>query len=204
MILLQEQNKEMRLVSLEEFQAITGAAFIPKLDFLQFDVIQSIATRIGKLQKKEKLSRLQVWLGSYYRKEIIESYTPPVSIRWIDETIGWGVFAEKSFQKQDYIAEYAGILRKSKRSDRNNEYCFEYLYAPGIASPYTVDAQTQSGIARFINHSSEKMNLENTIVTVGGINHVVLFAKRAIDKGEQLTYDYGPDYWSKREKPLPL
>lgn len=188
------------VISLPDFEKISGALFIPDLDFSDGDVFETVKAKIKKLQTKGELSRQQVWLGSYFQREIESNFIPPVSIRWIDDEIGWGVFAERDFSKMDFIAEYSGLVRKGNRADKTNGYCFEYLYAPGVPSPFTIDAQDQSGIARFINHSANP-NLDGSIATFGGISHVVLFAKGPIAKGTQLTYDYGPAYWSKRELP---
>lgn len=201
--MIYEKKGEGGAVSLTEFEKISGAAFVPKLQFDRWDIFHALVKKMGKLQRKEKLSRQQVWFGRYFQKEIEQGYLPAVSIRWIDEEIGWGVFAEKTFEKFEFIAEYAGVLRKKRRSDRKNNYCFEYLYAPGIHSPYTIDAQDQSGIARFINHSAPS-NLDSALASCQGVNHVVLFTKEIVAKGTQLTYDYGPTYWSKRDAPRPL
>ena len=201
--ILYEKKGSGGVIPIHEFEKLSGAAFISELDFIDESVHSAVREKIAKLRAKERLSREQIWLGSYFHREIESNFLPEVSIRWIDDDLGWGVFAEKAFQKMDFIAEYSGLIRKSKRSDRKNGYCFEYLYAPGIPSKFTIDAENQSGIARFINHSS-KPNLDGSIATYDGMNHVVLFAKEPIAKGTQLTYDYGPVYWSRREKPRAL
>jgi SET domain-containing protein len=102
-----------------------------------------------------------------------------------------------------FIAEYTGLLRKRSKADTKNAYCFEYVVAQGFDSGYTIDAQEQGSIARYINHS-EKANLNSALATLEGLSHVILYAKEPIAKGTQLCYDYGPDYWSKRTAPVAL
>jgi SET domain-containing protein len=66
-----------------------------------------------------------------------------------------------------------------------------------------IDAEEKGNFTRFINHSDEP-NLTSRWIVVDGIYHVILFANQLIPKGTQLTYDYGPNYWSQRPGPLCL
>lgn len=197
-------EREGSCLSISELEALTGAAFVPQLDFSHFTCLADIVKRCKKLQSKGQLARKQLWLGAYFKKELLEPPVPDVILRWIDPVIGWGVFAARDFKKMEFIAEYSGKLRRhKKREDEKNSYCFEYLLAPGIKTPYTIDAQSQGGISRYINHSA-RPNLSSDIATLDSICHVVLFVKEPIPKGTQLAYDYGPDYWSKRPPPHAL
>jgi len=139
-------------------------------------------------------SKEAVWLGTYFRKEILSHHLPEVSVRWIDERMGWGVFAERNFKAMEFIAEYTGVVRKRKRSDRTNAYCFEYF-----PDPYVIDAQDQGGLARYINHS-ETANLVSAPAWIDGVLHIILYTKHPVLKNSQLCYDYGPDYWKHRKK----
>ena len=130
-------------------------------------------------------------------------FIPDVIIRYINPVLGWGVFAARDFRKMEFIAEYSGLVRKSRKSDKTNAYCFEYTLANGVKTPYTIDAQDKGGIGRMINHSVHA-NLQSSLATIDFLNHVVLITSRPIKKGEQLCYDYGPDYWSHREKSVDI
>jgi SET domain-containing protein len=198
-----EKGGEERLLKIPEFEALTGAAFIPVLDFASFSVLQDIVERTKKMHRKGELMKEQLWLGSYFRKEVESLFFPDVTIRWIDDFVGWGAFAARAFKKMEYIAEYSGKVRKRERRDKKNAYCFEYTIASGIPTPYTIDAQDQGGIGRFLNHSDHP-NLLSTLVTVESIEHVILVTDRTIEKGEQLVFDYGQDYWARRKKPKDL
>lgn len=198
-----QKDGEERLLTVPQFEALTGVAFFPQLDFADFSIIQDIAEKTQKIHKKGELTREQLWLGSYYKNEILNAFFPAVTIRWIDDTIGWGVFAAKAFKKMEYVAEYCGKVRPRQREDKKNAYCFEYVITPELPTSYTIDAQDQGGIGRFINHNA-KPNLHTALVTLDWINHVILIADEPIQKGAQLFYDYGPDYWSARSKPKNL
>lgn len=196
-------EKEGSLLSLQEFEKLTGARWAPTLDFDEYTIPTSLAKQGAKLHKKGEMTLEQMWLGSYYQKEILSPHPPDVAIRWIDPYLGWGVFANRNFRKREFIAEYVGKVRKRKRQDSKNAYCFEYVLVQGEKTPYTIDALEQGGVARYINHSANP-NLIAALATFENISHVILYTKEAVAKGAQLCYDYGPDYWSKRLPPLPI
>lgn len=196
-------EKEGKRLSVEEFEKETGAPFLSHLDFGDAKVYTDLVARGIKQAKKEAVTREQLWMGSYFKKEIASGAVPDVEIRWIGPEIGWGVFAARDFRKMEFIAEYSGKVRKRRRSDGKNAYCFEYVVVQGVKTPYTIDALEQGGVARYINHSS-KPNLLTSLATFDFLSHVVLFTARPIAKGEQLGYDYGDDYWAKRTPPSQL
>ncbi len=194
-------EKEGKRLSQEEFEEISGARWLQRMEFGEnFEKIRKEGSR---LHKKGKMTPEQLWLGKYYQKELSSGEEPDVTIRWIDPLLGWGVFANRAFRKMEFIAEYVGKLRKRERRDTKNGYCFEYVLVQGIKSPYTIDALDQGGVSRYINHSA-KPNLNSSLATLEHTSHVILYAKEPVAKGEQLCYDYGPDYWAKRAAPLPL
>jgi Proteins containing SET domain len=217
-----DRNGQQKWMTPSELEQLTGVKFISALKMESEEIHQRVC-RIGEKKgvSKNFLVKLwkgfrrlfdpperemgveQIWRGQYYKKEIESGYIPDVILRWIDASLGWGVFAARSFKPREYIAEYTGVLRKWKKSDRKNGYCFEYVYESGKSTPFLIDASEEAGIARYINHS-EKGNLELKLATIGSITHVILLTKRPIEKGEQLSYHYGPAYWAKRPPPILL
>lgn len=196
-------EKEGELLSLSAFEKLTGAKWVSALDFTFSDLV-ALSKESAKLQKKGKLSIEQLWLGNYFKQELQNPhFLPDVVIRWINPAMGWGVFALRPFKKNEFIAEYTGKLRKKKKEDGKNSYCFEYNLAPGLPTRYTIDAQDQGALSRYINHSASP-NLLAALATYQNVTHVILVTNRPIAKDEQLCYDYGADYWSKRGSPLLL
>lgn len=199
---IEKEGKRERL-SLEEWEALSGTSFSTALAFDSPLTLEKVIRKTEKLYRKGELSRQQLWFGSFFKKEMDALFLPDVVIRYIDPVFGWGVFADRDFRKMEFIAEYSGVLRKGKRSDRTNAYCFEYTFANGVKSKYTIDAQDRGGIGRLVNHSTNP-NLHSSLATVDFVNHVILITNQMIPKGAQLCYDYGPDYWSHRESPREL
>lgn len=149
-----------------------------------------------KAVANDELSMRQKWLGTHFEREIREGFIPDVSIKWADEQMGFGVFANRPFAKGAYLGEYVGLVRsRSRRLDRKNDYCFEY--AVGIKSPWIIDAKNQGNHARFINHSDHP-NIEPIAVFADGVMHIIFIALKPIPVGEQLFYEYGPYFWKKR------
>lgn len=196
-------EKEGQVLSLEEFEKINGAQWKTKLEFESPEILSDLLRRGEKLYEKGELTLEQIWLGKYFKKEIFSAESPSVTLRYINPQLGWGVFAAQNIKKMQFIAEYVGKVRKRKKEDEKNAYCFEYVVTPGIQTPYTIDASEQGSLARYINHSDHP-NLEASLATFEHLSHVILYAKEPIAKGTQLCYDYGPDYWSKRKAPISL
>ncbi len=193
-------EREEKCLSLAQFEALTCAKWNPQLEFASQEILLQIQTITKKLHKKGELTLEQLWLGQYYRKEISTPPVPDVSVRWIGSDLGWGVFALRPLRKGQFIAQYSGKVRKRARGDDKNAYCFEYIASPGAPTPYLIDAQDQGGLGRYLNHSA-KPNLLSSIVTLDHVSYVIFHAKEPIAAGEQLCYDYGEDYWSKRRAP---
>jgi len=192
-----ERDKVERGVSIDEFATLVGASFIPYIAYEKASIAHYVSKRLKKLHKQGYLPREQLWLGVYYKKEIKSLFFPDVVVRWIDDVVGWGVFAARTFKKGDFISEYAGKIRRRKFFDMKNAYCFEYVLTAGVSTSYVIDGQDQGGIGRLINHSS-RPNIRSQVVTCDWSNHVILTAEETISTGTQLLYDYGDSYWSKR------
>lgn len=183
-------------VGLDDLHKITGAPYVPHLEFSSYSLLKKILKR-----KTLKLPSQRLWLSAYFKREVLSGFFPPVSLRYINSKIGWGVFAEKDMPAMEFISEYSGKVRPRGRNDAKNSYCFEYLLELDVDTAYLIDAQDQGGISRYINHHPTP-NLSSTFVLIDSVPHIILYTAKAILKGEQLCYDYGSDYWKKRPKPI--
>jgi uncharacterized protein len=110
-------------------------------------------------------------------------------------TTGLGLFAITAIRRGAFIVEYSGEripTRDAKARERTTgtRYMFE------INSRWTVDGSPRSNIGRYANHSC-RPNAESAVS--GG--KVILRALRAIEPGEEITYDYGEEYFTLFIKP---
>lgn len=105
---------------------------------------------------------------------------------------GLGLFAEKDIKKGDYIIEYIGIVRPNKEVEGNTtKYLFE------VNNRVTIDGSPRWNTARYINHSCKKGNAESDIIR----SQVYIKAIKNIAKGDEITYDYGKEYFDEFIKP---
>jgi uncharacterized protein len=105
---------------------------------------------------------------------------------------GFGLFSKASFQRGDFIIEYAGPIVSNKQADeRGGKYLFE------ISSRRTIDGSARSNLARYINHSCRP----NCEAEIDG-SRVMIYAKRNIAAGEEFTYHYGKEYFKDLIKPF--
>jgi SET domain-containing protein len=98
---------------------------------------------------------------------------------------GLGLFTYSPIPKGACVIEYKGkVLTKEEDEASNSLYLFL------VAKNKTIDGAVRTNTARYINHSC-RPNCE--IETYGG--RVWVMAKRAIKRGEELSYDYDTEYF---------
>lgn len=131
-----------------------------------------------------------------------------------DERKGWCVHAAEDIPCGAYLGEYTGEVISSHRmqlrfekNKRQNEMNYVLVLREFVSSPSEddgsdsgcsfhalrtiVDATEYGNFTRFMNHSCEP-NLELTSVRVDSyIPRLVLFTRRDVKHGEELTFDYG-------------
>ncbi len=198
---LHRDAKEPISYTVEQFQEVMGITFFPHLRFETPKTLEGCRRKAAR----SKLDARQKWLGSYYSPEVRRGFVPDVTIAWVDEVVGFGVFANRDFPRYAFLGEYTGLVCKQRWFKKiKNNYCFDYTFVSGsFNSPYLIDAKGQGNHTRFINHSS-RPNLESSSVLCDGVMHIILYATQDIAAGTQLAYDYGEDYWKKRDVPKVL
>lgn len=185
-------------------KTVQGFDFLPQIAFeSEEERLDILARGLEKLRKGE-VSQEALQFGEKYKKTIESDYAPKVSIRFVNERVGLGVFAEENLKEGSYIGEYTGIVRENNRiyfAPLNN-YCYEYPVPDSIGRNFVIDA-TKGNFTRFINHSF-KPNLKPVYAFFDGFYHMILLTLRKVEKGEQINYDYGRNYWYVRELPEEL
>jgi len=101
---------------------------------------------------------------------------------------GLGLFAAKQIKRADYIATCRGRRISAeeceKREARGARYMFE------LNSRWAIDGSPRWNLARYINHSC-RPNAQ----PVKRKGRIVFVALRGIDPGEEITFDYGREYF---------
>lgn len=182
------------------FEELFQIRYLSHLEFENWETEQWIKKRCARAYKRDAIGQLALWLGHLHAKEIEEASLPELSIRWIHDEIGYGLFTSRPFKPWEFIGEYTGVVRRRKRLQSNvNDFCFMYPKEWFSFRSYTIDGNKQGNYVRFINHS-DTPNCESVAVFHDGIFHIILRTIKEIAEGEELTYDYGDIYWRRRKK----
>lgn len=108
-------------------------------------------------------------------------------------THGLGLFTNVAFKKGDCVTEYTGEkISTDEANRRGGQYLFE------LNDNWTVDGKDRKNESRYINHSC-RPNCYPEIDE--NEEHIFIYAKRALKVGEELTYDYGKEFWNTHIKP---
>lgn len=117
----------------------------------------------------------------------------PTNVKVKRSSAGLGLFAAVPIKKRETIIEYVGKRISSKEGDEleNNSYIFT------VNSKTDIDGSPRWNTARYANHSC-RPNCESVIRQ----GRVFIVAMKNIQPGEELTYDYGKDYFNDFIKPF--
>jgi uncharacterized protein len=100
-------------------------------------------------------------------------------------TRGLGLFTKNPIPRGKLVVEYTGRLLPAEEAYRKGgRYLFE------VNSRWIIDGAGRENISRYINHSC-RPNCEPR--TRG--KKVLIYALRKIRAGEELSYDYGKEYF---------
>ncbi len=102
---------------------------------------------------------------------------------------GLGLYAAKDFARGDTVIEYIGHRLRGAH-DRDNRYLFR------VSKTIDIDGSPRWNTARYVNHAC-RPNCE----AINRRNRIFLVAKKSIKAGEELTYDYGKEYFSEYIEP---
>src|SRR5262252_6722388 len=113
---------------------------------------------------------------------------PSSSFRIGRSVTGFGLFATKVIKRAAYIATYRGPLLATEEAERREQRGAKYMFE--LNSRWTIDGSPRWNVARYMNHSCWPN--AKPVVRKG---QIVLVALRAIAPGEEITYDYGREYF---------
>jgi len=120
------------------------------------------------------------------------AYEPKSFLRVKRSRAGLGLFTERDIKKGEFVVEYTGeVITRAEANRRGGKYLFE------TSANRVIDGKGRGNIARYINHSC-RPNCEVDIRR----GRILIFAKRNIKAGEELSYDYGKEYFEDHIAPV--
>jgi SET domain-containing protein len=109
---------------------------------------------------------------------------------------GLGLYAARDIEKHQMVIEYIGEVIRSDLTDIREKHYTEQnrgIYMFRLDDDRVLDATMSGNMARYINHSCNP-NCVTEVVEVDRDLHIIIFANRRINRGEELSYDYKFDY----------
>ena len=117
---------------------------------------------------------------------------PQYALKARRSSAGLGLFAGEDIPKGRFVVEYWGAIVDDREANRiGGKYLFE------LGKDRNILGADRRNVARYANHSCAP-NAEARLV---GGRRVLIFSVRKIKAGEEITYHYGPDYFSRLIRP---
>jgi histone-lysine N-methyltransferase EZH2 len=110
---------------------------------------------------------------------------------------GFGLYAGEKIHEHDFVGEYRGeIITKSESARRGAVYEHQKLsYVFSLNKTQDIDSTYFGNKVRFINHANPRSaNLYPRIMIVNLIHRIGLFGSRTTKVGEELLFNYGPEF----------
>ena len=105
---------------------------------------------------------------------------------------GLGLFANREIPAGEFILEYTGTPVPTETADESeSRYLFE------VDDEITLDGDTATNTAKYINHDCHP----NTEAEIDEESRIMITAVRTIEAGEELTIDYGDEYFDEFIRP---
>jgi len=169
--------------------------YLPRPVFENEEILKEVFEKTKKAKEADLISPEKIWMGIYFDKEIRQAFHPAVSVRYIDEKVGFGAFADERIPSCSFVGEYTGVITLRNQSHiHDNHYSVRYTVWDMLEKKYVLDGKKMGNYTRFINHS-EKPNLSLQAIYWRGLPRMIFVALREIREGSQLTFDYGPLFW---------
>lgn len=152
----------------------------------------------------KELSRLSPWLLrlpfiGYEKWDPSPPLPYQLAIRWVSSQVGYGLFAGESLPMGLELGEYGGEVRFPLSASLTHPYLFHYPTCWHASFQGAIDGKDHGSLMRFINHS-DTPNLLLNWKGERSILHLTFQTKRKIEKGEQLLFHYGREFWRNRKK----
>ncbi|OQO12659.1 hypothetical protein B0A48_02122 [Cryoendolithus antarcticus] len=116
---------------------------------------------------------------------------------------GMGLYAGEAIRADEFIGEYVGeVITTNEGERRGAVYEHQFLsYLFSLNKTQEVDATYYGNEMRFMNHRPKNAaNVYPRVKLVNTVHRIALYGQRPIKPGEELFFDYGPQFPEKSLK----
>ncbi len=113
----------------------------------------------------------------FVRRSICENFVHPgLEVRYVNETVGHGLFATQPLPAGTFLGEYVGIVKSTSQADSAGDDSLATLsgYAlmyPSTSCGFEIDSLEYGNLLRFANHSSQPCARFKR-AAINGLGHV--------------------------------
>jgi hypothetical protein len=108
----------------------------------------------------------------------------------ISDTVGFGVYAGKSFQVGDFIVRYGGHIQKEE-----NVSSHAYCMTSGVEG-VILNSEKMRNMGGMVNHvKGDAANAEAKCIFDKGVEQAIIVATKYIPRGYQILIDYSDSYF---------
>jgi len=142
-------------------------------------------------------------LSARFGDALRSGWRPELEISDAGAGVGWGLFSRTDLAVGDLVGEYSGVIQASgdapPEEKINGHYLSDYAWNYPDELPdgteFEVNALSEGNELRFANHSA-RPNLAVDHTLIDGLFVTFFRVLLPVVRGQQLTVDYGEDYWS--------
>jgi uncharacterized protein len=147
--------------------------------------------KISAISRQDLNSKLPK-VESVPQKQVLKDESLAVKYKVAKSFAGLGLFATDTIKKGETIIQYLGIILNDKEANKkiNSMYLFE------VKKNINIDGSPRWNTARYANYScSPNAESENKK------NNIYIVATKKILAGEEITFDYGEEFFNEHIKP---
>ena len=181
----------------EEIRSLFDQLDMRYLDSMEYEYTDILKPNIAKLLKNPG-----VYLELYekYCNDIKYNKFAPMCVAYINDNVGFGLFATAPIKKDDFIGVYVGII-KIKNGTDDTTYTWEHPGDPLHPEIKLVCDNTYAGNElRYVNHSFAA-NVQKVDILCNNRWYLCYIAQEDIAPGEQILVSYGKGYWTSTKRP---
>ncbi len=150
-------------------------------------------------------------LNHRYAMALETQVLAPVELRFLGPQVGWGLFAGTDLKRLSWVGEYTGVVDLAQDEEDltlveghfHSDYAWNFPDELPDGEFLEINALKQGNEMRFVNHSFTP-NLSPDHTLWNGRWVTFFRTRRPIKAGEQLTINYGEEYWATEHRTLEI